>query len=82
MLDQGYDGLTEIFTRRQAGKLFDALEGDVAHVRRCATPRSRSTRASRSARWPRAVASARRGQAAHARRSDARAAVQLLVPTA
>jgi hypothetical protein len=32
VLDQGYDGLSEIFTRRQAGKLFDALEGDVAHV--------------------------------------------------
>lgn len=32
VLDQGYDGLTEIFTRRQAGKLFDALEADVAHV--------------------------------------------------
>ena len=32
VLDQGYDGLSEIYTRRQAGKLFDALEGDVAHV--------------------------------------------------
>ena len=32
VLDQGYDGLTEIYTRRQAGKLFDALEADVAHV--------------------------------------------------
>ncbi|HXG69431.1 MAG TPA: hypothetical protein VNJ04_02335 [Gemmatimonadaceae bacterium] len=32
VLDQGYDGLSEIFTRRQAGRLFDALEADVAHV--------------------------------------------------
>lgn len=32
VLDQGYDGLSEIYTRRQAGKLFDALEADVAHV--------------------------------------------------
>lgn len=32
VLDQGYDGLSEIYTRRQAGKLFDALEVDVAHV--------------------------------------------------
>lgn len=32
VLDQGYDGLSEIYTRRQAGKLFDALEGDVARV--------------------------------------------------
>jgi hypothetical protein len=32
VLDLGRDGLTEIFTRRQAGKLFDALSADVAHV--------------------------------------------------
>jgi hypothetical protein len=32
VLDGGRDGLSEIFTRRQAGRLFDALEGDVAHV--------------------------------------------------
>lgn len=32
VLDSGRDGLSEIYTRRQAGKLFDALEADVAHV--------------------------------------------------
>ena len=32
VLDLGRDGLTEVFTRRQAGKLFDALSADVAHV--------------------------------------------------
>lgn len=32
VLDLGRDGLSEIFTRRQAGKLFDALAADVAHV--------------------------------------------------
>jgi hypothetical protein len=32
VLDLGRDGLTEIYTRRQAGKLFDALAADVAHV--------------------------------------------------
>lgn len=31
-LDLGRDGLTEVFTRRQAGRLFDALAADVAHV--------------------------------------------------
>ena len=32
VLDLGRDGLSEIFTRRQAGKLFDSLAADVAHV--------------------------------------------------
>lgn len=32
VLDLGRDGLTEIFTRRQAGRLFDALSADIAHV--------------------------------------------------
>lgn len=32
ILDLGRDGLSEIFTRRQAGKLFDSLATDVAHV--------------------------------------------------
>jgi hypothetical protein len=32
VLDGGRDGLSEIFTRRQAGKLFDALSTDVANV--------------------------------------------------
>ncbi|MCW2921855.1 MAG: hypothetical protein JWL76_1729 [Thermoleophilia bacterium] len=32
VLDLGRDGLSEVFTRRQAGKLFDALAGDSAHV--------------------------------------------------
>lgn len=32
VLDDGRDGLTEIYTRRQAGKLFDALAADTAHV--------------------------------------------------
>ncbi|MCW2924637.1 MAG: hypothetical protein JWM98_2041 [Thermoleophilia bacterium] len=32
VLDGGRDGLSEIYTRRQAGHLFDSLAGDVAHV--------------------------------------------------
>ena len=32
VLDQGYDGLSEIYTRRQAGRLFDALEADTTRV--------------------------------------------------
>src|SRR4051812_15595809 len=32
VLDGGRDGLSEIFTRRQAGKLFGALSTDVANV--------------------------------------------------
>lgn len=32
VLDLGRDGLSEIFTRRQAGKLFDALAADVTGV--------------------------------------------------
>ncbi|MCB0878738.1 MAG: hypothetical protein KDC46_07130 [Thermoleophilia bacterium] len=32
VLDLGRDGLSEVFTRRQAGKLFDALAADVTYV--------------------------------------------------